>query len=522
MANPDILPSMAPKSRRILVLVLLLATAASLVVSLAFLTRYPFVFIDEPWYADVAWNLARTGVSFDTMHTGALDQWPDSWVRWPLVGNLPLAGAFTLFGLGLFQARITSWILGVFLVGAVFVLGRRLYDSVAGALAALYLTLSAPFLQASHYARPDVFLSLVVISALFFYVAGTETKKRWPFFISGLLLGLALDIHLNALPLGLALGVCHVVGLRRAVFRDRSTWLLISGAATGVIFYLVLHVLPNPETYAILSSMWQGTTHLPPVASLDLMVLVKSLLQEVGRYHFFDYGLEFALIGASFLVLLIRRSRADRFLVVYLGAAILLFALMLENKHDIYAILLYPIMMIGVGGAFAGLLQDTNRSRLQFAFLAALLVFSLISIGVRYLRPMLNNRAYDYYGVTKRIQAVIPSDKRVMGLPHWWLGLADYDYRSSLNLTYYHFFNGYDLEEGLTADRPDYLIVDSGLRGLLVDEGYFPPGPGFEIYKLPRQAFETFLDERGTKVEEFDNPWHGKFEVYRLDWSDVQ
>lgn len=507
------------RSKRIVVLTLLLATAVTLSVSLVFLTRYPVVFIDEPWYSDVAWNLVTTGVDFDTMHAGALDQWPDSWVRWPLIGNLPFAGAFTLFGLGLFQARITSWAFGVLLVGAVFVLGRRLYDNIAAALAALFLSLSALFLQASHYARPDIFLALVVVSALYLYVVGTESQKRWPFFVTGLLFGLALDIHLNALPLGLALGVYHLLALRKTVFRDRSTWLLIAGASIGVIYYLALHVLPNPETYAILSRAWQGTSHRPPLASLNPLVWAKAFLHEVGRYHFFENGLEFALIGASFTALVLRRSRADRFLVTYLGAALLLFTLLLQNKHDVYAILLYPLMMIGVGGAFSGLLQESSRSRLQATFVAALLVFSLASAGVRYVRPMLNSRAYDYDRIAETIKAVIPSDQRVMGLPNWWLGLADYDYRSSLNLTYYHFYNGYSLTQGLEADRPDYLIVDSGLRGLLVDEGAFPPGPGFAIYKLPRQEFEGFLAQRGTKILVFDNPWHGKFEIYKIDWT---
>lgn len=508
-----------PWSERLILAALLLTTGAALIISLVFLTRYPVVFIDEPWYSDVAWNLVTRRVNFDTMHTGALDQWPASWVRWPLIGNLPLATSFMLFGLGLFQARLVSWILGVFLLGAVFALTTRLYDSITAALSVLLLSLSAPFLQASHYVRVDIFLAFAVMSALCLYVLGSESKKRLPFFATGLLFGLSLDIHLNALPMGLALGVYHVYTFRKAVFRERSTWLLVAGAAIGAAYYFALHVLPNPATYATLSRAWQGTTHLPPIASLDPLELARSFLHEIGRYHFFENGLEFALIGASFFMLLIRRTRSDSFLLAYLGTAFAFFVLLIENKHDVYAILLYPFMMISVAAAVVDLVRRTARTRIEATFVVALLVFSLTSAGVRYLRPMINNRAYDYYAVTQSIKAVIPSDSRVMGLANWWLGLADYDYRSSLNLTYYHFYNGYSLTQGLAADRPDYLIVDSGLRGLLVDDGYFPPGPGFEIYKLPRQEFEEFLTLRGTKVREFSNRWHGKFEVYRIDWN---
>ena len=134
-------------------------------------------------------------------------------------------------------------------------------------------------------------------------------------------------------------------------------------------------------------------------------------------------------------------------------------------------------------------------------------------------RPVYGNRDYDYYAVTEKIRSVVPSGARVMGLPNWWLGLAGHDYRSVLNLTFYHFLNEYTLTEGLKAIRPGIIIVDANLQGLLVDDGYFPPGPGFEVYRLPRREFEAFLSRRGHKVLDFTDPWHGKFEIYTVQWQ---
>jgi len=153
-------------------------------------------------------------------------------------------------------------------------------------------------------------------------------------------------------------------------------------------------------------------------------------------------------------------------------------------------------------------------------FVLTVLALFIVSSAIHYFRPALSNRNYNYYAVTDEIRPVIPPGARVLGLPNWYLGLADYDYRSSLGLTYYHIYNNYSLTEGLEAIRPDYMIVDSALQGLLVDEGYFPPGPAFEIYKLPRQELEAFLAERGTKVKEFTNPWHGTFEIYKIRWDE--
>lgn len=506
---------------------LLLAISTILVAffQLIFLTKYPPVFIDEPWFANVAWNWVTTGAPGDSMHAnmaGLLGS-----IDWPNIGRVavfPLKVVFEYLGLGLFQARLVSWIFGVLAVLATLLVGRKAYSTVTGALAALLLVLSAPFTQASHYARPDVILAAAIMLVFWLALFSFERERWWAHLLTGLVLGLAVDIHPNAAMFIPALVSLYIVTYRSRMLRKRGAWLCAVGGFIGIAYYGLSHIASNPEAYFTLSNLSFGGTHkLPLLTALNPVRFARSLTNEIGRYHFFENSLDFVLIGAGVIYLMIRRSLSDVRLLVFTSVAFTCFGLFVGNKHDIYAILFYPFFMLIVAGALVGLWSETTSWRsAQRGFITALVMLLVVSHSIRLARPLMQNRGYDYYEVTESIKAALPSDARVMGLPHWWLGLADYDYRSSLNLTYYHFFNGYDLEEGLTADRPDYLIVDSGLRGLLVDEGYFPPGPGFEIYKLPRQAFETFLDERGTKVEEFDNPWHGKFEVYRLDWSDVQ
>ena len=173
--------------------------AMVIAIHLYFLTSSPIVFIDEPWYANAAWNLLKTGDNFDTMHTGTLDQYGLEWVRWGLLGNVPWAVSFSLFGLGLFQARLVSWFFGILLVIIIYLVGHQAYGKVTGILAALLLSLSPPFYQASHYARPDIMLAAV--GMLSYLIAVTAFKKeRWYLHVlAGLSIGLALDIHQNAI-----------------------------------------------------------------------------------------------------------------------------------------------------------------------------------------------------------------------------------------------------------------------------------------------------------------------------------
>ena len=156
----------------------------------------------------------------------------------------------------------------------------------------------------------------------------------------------------------------------------------------------------------------------------------------------------------------------------------------------------------------------------QRLFAGTLLVLFLISAGIHVIRSNTNNRNYDYYAITERIKPYIPSGARVMGLPDWWLGFSEYDYRSSLNLTYYHFLNDYSLTEGFEEIRPDILILDEDLQALLVEEGAYRANAGFDIYQLPRGEFEDFLALRGEKVEGFWDPWHGWFDIYAIHWEE--
>lgn len=510
----------SPLTKTSLVLLAVLAVAIIEISQLGFLTVYPPVFIDEIWNANAQWNWLKTGVNFDSMHAGTMDQFGYEWVRWPIIGNAPYLASFALLGLGLFQARLVSWVFGLILLLATIVVGRRSYSLVTGVLAALLLSLSPPFLQASHYARWDIMLAAVAMVSYGVALMALEENKWWAHLLAGLLVGLSLDIHQNAVLYALGLAAMYLAFYKTRMLRQPGTWLAAVGGLLGIAFYVAVHILPSPSAYFNLFSLSFAGPHKVPIQSLNLLDLLASLDDEIGRYHFFDNNLDFVLIGASIAYLAVRRSKADRLLLSFTTAIFAGFVLFIGNKHDIYAILLYPFFMLMVAETLVSLIRMGQGLTKQRVFTSVFLALLLFSGVVRYARPIYANRAYDYNEITDKIASVIPPDARVMGYPKWWLGLADYDFRSSLNLTFYHYQNGYSLTEGLEAIRPDIIILDQeNLQFWLVDEGYFPPGPGFDIYRLPRQEFEDFLAQRGELILEFSDPWHGEFEIYAIHWD---
>ena len=188
-----------------------------------------------------------------------------------------------------------------------------------------------------------------------------------------------------------------------------------------------------------------------------LRLVGEGLLDRHARLEERDGAVELRALAPEAGLSVNGQAVTDRRLLAFVGAAFLGFVLLAGNKHDIYAILFYPFFLLMVADALVHLVRAGTGFAPQRAFGIGLLALLLVNSAQHYARPIADHRGYDYYSVTRQIQIVIPKGARVMGPPEWWLGLADYDYRSSLNLTYYHFHNGLTLTQGLETDRPDVL-----------------------------------------------------------------
>jgi hypothetical protein len=248
--------------------------------------------------------------------------------------------------------------------------------------------------------------------------------------------------------------------------------------------------------------------------------LFSSLLGEFGRYAFRRNPVDLLLIALGGLWLLKRRSGADIRLLAFAGVGFADFVLFSGDKTNLYAIHLYPFFMLMVAILFVSVLHEGERSRiLRLGGILTLVLY--ISYGTfQMVRTISSTQDYDYYTITDQIRAVIPAKARVMGMPTWWFGLADYDYRSSLSLTYYEFYDGYDVTKALETIHPDFVIVDAAQGYVLRAEGEVQP-PSQARFGVSKEQFLGFLEAHGKNVLTFDNPYHGHFEIYSISWDDV-
>lgn len=490
---------------------------AVMVFHLLTLTQYPRAFIDESWLANGSWTWLTTGANYDSIHHEVFKQFGYEWIVRYFLGQLPYVAAYSVFGLGLFQTRLVAWLFGGVLLTLTVLIGRRLYDLNTGLLAALLLALSLPFLQASRF-RQDIILTAMVMLALWLALwAFRHERAWWAHLLAGFLIGVGMDVHQSAFMFAPALAALYLVQYGRKLLVRRGTWLAGVGGAVGVAIWVAIHILPSPETYSTLMGFYFTTGADAEMPITNPATLLDSAVREFGRYGFRQNLIDLVLIVVGGGLLLWRRSDADRLLLTFTGAAFLSFILFNGNKTNLYAIHLYPLFMLIVAQLLVTLFRRFEGAPVLRAGTALLAVLFAAYSGIRVLNNTLRASDYNYYAITDRMREVIPTDARVLAMPIWWLGLADYDFSSSLNLAYYRFFNDYDTAEALAVIRPDYVVLDEVQSVVLADEGEELP-QGLNAYRVSRAGFMQVLDDYGERVLTFTDRYHGSFEIYALRW----
>lgn len=368
---------------------------------------------------------------------------PDPLYKGGLQG-LSVGLMFRLAGLGLFQGRLVSLVWGCLLLVVVFLLGRRLYGPLAGALAAFLLALSRPFLVASHMVRPEIVLAAMLGAACYLALRGVEQQPVGPARPSassgqvlangaaGLLLGLALDVHLNALAFVPLVALVYW-RYRRSFWRERPTQFFLGGFAASVLYYLATRVFADPGQFAAASDYWLGIDKRPPVLSGDPLWMLGAELARFQSYFTEDRRLELGVLLAAVVVAAVRaiRSRRSDPLLLGLLAALLVFVVLVSSKSEFYVVLFYPWLALVLAGVLVWLLELAPRFRAASAVLAVVAAPLTFGVPDNYedmATAAANFEDRGYYALVDEIRQVVPTGASIIGPPLFWIGLSDHPY----------------------------------------------------------------------------------------------
>lgn len=388
------------------------------------LNVYPPVHpIDEPWTLGWAISYARTGELHDLM---MVEREFEIYRFYQVMGEW-----LKIFGEGMWQARLFSFVLVLFVIVLSAFVTRNHYGKKAALFAAVYLLGSAVMMSASRI-RHDVGLAVAVALSLVLHSEGEKRESKLLHFLSGCAIGLGMLAHFHAAFLGFAMllslyGPDYVANLRKRRLPKSGPWLYGFGGLIGVLIVLAIQPLPQNTGLIIAES---------PIASGGFM---RATLQ-----HFVNIShlsqVEFLLISVGF-VAAIRRGQPVDVVVVMLGITTLLALGSASSGEgfEYYLVPLTPIFGLLVGSLF-GLNNPSLHSRssgkvtpvaLIGAFLLAVIFGSSLFLSVDHI---LKGKSTVEAPPPQAAWVLdnVPTGSTVVGEHYYYLWLTEYHYVSPL------------------------------------------------------------------------------------------
>jgi 4-amino-4-deoxy-L-arabinose transferase-like glycosyltransferase len=342
-----------------------------------------------------------------------------------------------VFGVSLFAGLLPSLIAGVGLLGATYALGRSLWGQSNAMLAVTILAASGIFFSACRWARPDMMLTLYFVIALYLVTSVPPGKWSWRYFISGLIMGLSGDVHLNGFLLA------PIPLLFWIIVRQEKSHLRITGALTyvgavlvGVLIWLLLHYWPNPDAFHRQITIFGGKTHGIRILNLGLLGATWREIQRYlswfweARFHrnLFE-GLAIFTCGIWITVFGGRKGRA--LIVVWLLVFVVAVCFM-SNPFGWYLIYVWPLFALWLARCFLIAYETTKR---RWALVALSMLFAgylgnlALWTGKAFLGP-------SYAVISRELRSIIPKEASIIAGGEWWFGLWDRDFTDAQHVQF--------------------------------------------------------------------------------------
>lgn len=490
------------------------------------LDRFPRVHGDEAWRLSPAYKLFTQGVYGSDLLAGLLGTERHYFEFMPLMPLLEGA-ATRLFGVGVWQMRLPSALLGTLTLVLTFRLARRLADSLAGVISLLlllfwqwtasgdaYLASGVPLVDASRIARYDILAAALGLGVLSCIATAREPIGPGRDFLSGLLAGLACLTHFYGLawiPVLLLLlyldrrDVQGQTAMRRAAF-------MLSGAMVGCSIWIAV-IVANWADFAAQTMFFRGY-------QFDLLnpsFYVHNLLSEHSRYRLGlrdpgglgRPGLWLLLLGAPAAVLWASHragrlhDREARVLLVPIIVFQLSFALLVKSKTFNHLVSIVPLVAILVACWMAWSLRSLRRGWRALVQAALALTILQGASGIAHMLA-LAGQAEPPDRFFRELRQAVPASGRVLAPPEYWLALAGREHRSlylPFMLMQQTLARPLPLEAALREISPRFVVLPLP-----------PPGP------TDHPSFWHFMAERRALVIRELRDQEGRpVRVYELD-----
>jgi len=536
-------------------------------VGLANLDRFPKIHEDESWQAAPGytfWTEGRFGTDLFAGFYGMEQHYYGFMPLFPIL----VGGALHLFGLGLFQARLVPLALILLTLALTHRLGTKLFSPWHGALAVAilatwriagpfsHLPSGIPLADVARIVRYDSAVPVFGLSALLILVY-TLTSDRRPktadrpnaprtthhaprYFLGvGFLVGFATLSHVY--------GAFWLPALLLA-----ALWIRGRSAIKPAVITLIGFGLALTPWLLFVASGWsdfvqQNRNYADRFGLLDSRFYLINLLNEVERYDPILNGAKQSLGAWLWLILcslsliwLLKRSLtgwvnippshpvsglpspviSSCILVAVLITLGSLFTLLLSFKTFSYLATLWPLFALVIAAGFIHLWQAPTPRRWWRPILALLFLLGMaegILTSVRLHQTA--RRLTPYQTFSNTIAAHLPPQSRVMGLQHYWLGLAVHrqNYQSVLVPIFWtnpnYVSQSLSFMQAAQMRPPQIILLDQIMLDFLAET----TEPDHPLHQLGQDIWTYLAQRQARLIGQLDDPTYGRMQIYQLE-----
>ena len=479
-----------------------------LLLQIIFIQKIPMIVVDEPWYANTAWNFSVGNGFVDTaVGSGAGEET----FLFPFLLGL----SFYFFGVSLLTARMVSVIGGIIsiigFINIIKVLNIK-HKQIVLLSGFLFIFSNVNYII-YRTARPESWLVAFGVWSLFFLIKGLKTQDSSSYLFSGLFSSASFLCHPHG---ALYIFLFGVVVLIQSYTNKTITPLIyyVIGLVPILLIFLFHITIIRQETIYELFQRWNHR-----VAIKQDYFLQAQINNIIAFFHSYSLGIKRVFI-----------------LIFELG--VLLYGLFFYKK-DKYV---FMVSILGLSNFVVGMIFLSPFATRHFGeiLIFSFITFSLllnyhkghqkfykfiIIVGILYL---LNNFAGDmfliwrdhnktsYSKIEKKIDEIIPDNSNVITLLEFWFPLKNNDTFNSY--TRWHKTKYNDLGHFLDSNDLDYVVIsDYFLKGVTPTSGrQIKETKYLEDKKKYYNSVHSFALSNGVMIDSLITSGYGTIKIWEI------
>lgn len=394
------------------VLVIVIGCALFLAIEIPALTDGRPIMADEAWYSNPAYNFSQGNglVNTNVGSGGNLN------FVFPLIQGI----LFIIFGYSIFMARFASVLAGVFSIFVLFKLLKQLKLPNSAIIFSLWALVVVPaYHSIFRYARPESWAILFVLLTLYFFIKHIHSPSNLHVLMAGIFCGLGFLTHPFTLCVSFAMGLTLCV----QSIKKKSIMPIIAFSIPLIVSYALFYF--NSVYFLGLTKAYTGYERVNSIdahywqrVGSNMKVIFSSFIMDKNVIYFVPMVL--ILLSGLFL----KKNNRLAFQSSVLGCLVFAIALAFFSSGGFEMIIYYVFIFSILNIAF---LANTITSKSILVSISAYLML-LLSANIYY-----NLKKYEPVNsaLEKKLQAIIPTNAKVMGPTEFWMFVPKTQFKST-------------------------------------------------------------------------------------------